>query len=554
MTSRNQSFVSGVATTAVLDERNAYSSIFQQYEKVIIDSLITSFGLDFLIQDQHGGDVDTIHNVRQIGQDELMGYKNSSNESAYNNRPDYDARSYHAGGNFQQTKHKARKTWQETYQDIDDEYQSGKIGFYGHTNAINPDRKAELDHIIECKSIHDDRGRVLSGLSGQSLADDPVNFAWTNKSLNASMGAWAKAKNDKYRKEHGCDAPMEMVDIKAYVNEHPELDPQTKANLLAHYEKSKKAYDQKINRAYYTSKSFFRDTTFAAAKTGFKMGVRQVLGLVFSEIWFAVKDTIKEGKKNGESLFRSIGEGVKQGFANAKAKYKELMERFLDGAIAGTLSSLTTTLCNIFFTTAKSLVRILRQSWASLVSATKVLLFNPDCLPPGETIRAAAKIIATGASVVVGTMVSELVAKTAIGTIPVVGTIAQTFCGTLVTGIMSCSLLYLLDNNKAVNWIVSIINKIPSVDKAVIYYREQAILLERYCADLFSIDLDTFKKETSTIHNAVKTLSMNMNTETLNSTLLNIYQQLGLELLWKSLSYKNEDEFWTDKEGAWGFS
>ena len=41
----NKNFVSGVATTAILDERNAYSSIFQQYEKVIIDSLITSFGL-----------------------------------------------------------------------------------------------------------------------------------------------------------------------------------------------------------------------------------------------------------------------------------------------------------------------------------------------------------------------------------------------------------------------------------------------------------------------------------------------------------------------------
>lgn len=550
----NKNFVSGVATTAILDERNAYSSIFQQYEKVIIDSLITSFGLDFLIQDQHGGDVDTIHNVRKIGQDELMGYKNSSNESAYNNRPDYDARSYHAGGNFQRTKHEARKTWQETYKDIDDQYQSGKIGFYGHTNAINPNRKAELDHIIECKSIHDDRGRVLSGLSGESLADDPVNFAWTNKSLNASMGAWAKGKNEQYRKEHGCDAPMEMVDIKAYINEHPDLNPETKQNLLAHYEKAKKAYDAKINRAYYTSKSFFRDTTFAAAKTGFKMGVRQVLGLVFSEIWFAVKDTIKAGKSTGESLFSSIGEGVKQGLLNAKSKYKELMERFLDGAIAGVLSSLTTTLCNIFFTTAKSLVRIIRQSWSSLVSATKVLLFNHECLPPGERIRAAAKILATGASVVAGTMVSELIAKTAVGAMPVVGSIVQTFCGTLVTGIMSCFLLYMLDNNKAINWIVSILNKIPSVDKAVIYYREQAILLEKYSADLFSIDLNTFKKEIETIHSAVISLSSNMEPEALNKCLQNIYKQLGLELPWQALSYRNEDEFWTDRENSWGFS
>ena len=554
MASNNPNFVKRVSETAVLDEHNVYSSIFQQYEKVIIDSLITSFGLDFLVRDQHGGDVDTIHNVRKIGQDELMGYKNSSNESAYNHRPNYDASSYHQGSNFQQTKHKARKTWQDTYKDIDDEYQSGKIGFYGHTKAVSPNRKAELDHIVECKSIHDDRGRVLSGLSGQSLADNPENFAWTNKSLNASMGAWAKSKNEQYRKKHGCDAPMEMVDIKAYVNEHPELDAQTKANLLAHYNKAKKKYDDQINRAYYTSKSFFRDTTTAAVKTGFLMGARQVLGLVFSEIWFAVKDVIKEGKKNGETLFNSIGKGIEQGLANSKKKYKDLMDRFLDGAIAGVLSSLTTTLCNIFFTTAKSLVRILRQSWASLVSATKILLFNPDCLPPGERIRAAAKILATGASVVAGTMVSEFISKTAIGMIPVVGNIVQTFCGTLVTGIMSCSLLYILDNNKAINWIVSVLNKIPSVDNAVIYYREQAILLERYSADLFSIDLDTFKKEIATIHESVKVLSVNMDSNKLNITLLNIYTQLGLELPWMTLNYENEEEFWTDRESAWGFS
>ena len=550
----NDTFVGSVASTVVLGEQNAYTSIFQQYEKVIIDSLVTSFGLDFLIQDQYGGDVDTIHNVRKIGQDELMGYKNSSNESVYNNRPNYDASSYHTSGNYQQTKHAARETWQETFKDIDDQYQSGKVGFYGHTNAISPDRKVELDHIIECKSIHDDRGRVLSGLSGQSLADDPVNFSWTNKSLNASMGGWAKGKNEQYRKEHGCDAPMEVVDIKAYVSEHPELDPKTKANLLAHYEKAKKAYDAKINRAYYTSECFFRDTTFAAANTGYKMGVRQVLGLVFGEIWFAVKDVIKAGKSTGESLFRSIGEGVKQGLSKAKANYKELMERFLDGAIAGVLSSLTTTLCNIFFTTAKSLVRILRQSWSSLVSATKVLLFNPDCLPPGERIRAAAKILATGASVVAGTMVSALIADTAVGAIPLVGTMVQTFCGTLVTGIMSCSLLYLLDNNKAINWIVSILNKIPSVDKVVLYYKEQAVLLEKYSADLFSIDLETFKKEIATIHNAVKSLSSGMSFDMLNKTLHDIYKRLGLELPWQALSYKNEDEFWTDRQGSWGFS
>lgn len=52
---------------------NIMTSIFKQYESVIIESIITSFGLDFLVKDRHGGDVDTIHNVRQIGKDEQIG-------------------------------------------------------------------------------------------------------------------------------------------------------------------------------------------------------------------------------------------------------------------------------------------------------------------------------------------------------------------------------------------------------------------------------------------------------------------------------------------------
>lgn len=36
-------------------EANVYNSIFEQYERIVIQSLITSFGLDFLVSDQHGG-------------------------------------------------------------------------------------------------------------------------------------------------------------------------------------------------------------------------------------------------------------------------------------------------------------------------------------------------------------------------------------------------------------------------------------------------------------------------------------------------------------------
>lgn len=549
----NASFTNNVSATPIISGSNAYISIFQQYEKVIINSLITSFGLDFLLTDQHGGDVDTIHNVRKIGQDELMSYKNSANESAYQNKPNYDPAAYHANSNFQQIKHQAREDWQTTGKDFADQYQSGKVGFYGHTNSISPDKKAELDHIIECKTIHDDRGRILSGLSGEQLANDPSNFAWTNKSLNASMGSWAKGVNQQYRKEHGCDAPLELCDKKAYVEAHPELDKQTKENILNHYSEAKKNYDAQINRAYYTSKTFFRDTTSAALKTGVRLGVRQAVGLFFSEIWFAVKDAIKAGKESGVSLFNSIGNGIKQGIKNAKERYKELTEKLLTGSLSGALSSLATTLCNIFFSTAKSLVRIIRQAFPSLISAIKTLLYNPQNLPFGEKMRAAAKILATGASIVVGTMVSEAIAKTGISAIPVVGPIIETFCGSLVAGIMSCSLLYLLDNNKVINKIVALLNKIPTVANIVAYYQRQAALLDEYCAQLLCIDLDTFKREVATVTQAVESLCRPMSPDMLHNTLISVHRQLNIPLPWQSPQYKSEDDFWTDRNTPWGF-
>ena len=526
-------------------ETNVYNSIFKQYERVVVQSLITSFGLDFLINryvDQHGGNVDTIHSVRQIGKDPQMSYKNTQNEKEYNNRGGYDNKTYHSDSRFTSVKANARQDYNENGTLIKDVY-TGKDLEYTKASAVPNDLLVELDHVIECKSIHEDRGRVLSGLNGIDLANSDENFAWTNKSLNASMGSWARQENERWKNEYGCDAPLLEVDMEAYfrkggfdnyLKNHPEVnidDPEaTKERMLEQYRKSRKAYNAKINQAYYTSPAFFKDAAKAAGIVGITMGLRQTLGLFFSEIWFAVRDEIKRCKEDGQALFNKIATGVKKGWENAKLKYKELWHKFIEGTISGVLSSLTTTLCNIFFTTAKNVVRIIRQSWASLVEATKILLFNPDFLPFGERFRAAAKIIATGASVVVGSMVGDLIAKTGVATIPVVGDIVQTFCGTLVSGILSCSLLYLLDRNSTVNKIVQVLNSIPTVDDVVVYYQTQGRLLEEYCAKLMDIDLAAFQKETQSYSKAVSILENVTNQQELNSALQIIYKKLDIKL------------------------
>ena len=508
-------------------EEDIYSNIFSQYEYIIIQSLITSFGLDFLldkvgmIKDQHGGDVDTIHNVRQIDKDKQMIYKNKQNEEKYNTREEYNSSNYHSHPNYIKTN--AQYSKQRKEGTLIDGYTGEKL---------DPKISHDLDHIVSSKEIHQDRGRVLSGLKGEDLANDPeTNLTPTNYHTNRSKG---QKSMDEYLEKNGSE----------YTEEQQER--MREKDRLA-----RKAYNEKINRAYYTSPAFFKDTAKAAGKVGVAMGLRQALGLVFSEIWFAVRDEMRQTKEDGKALFNSIALGIKGGLESAKLEYKELWHKFIEGTVGGILASLTTTLCNIFFTTAKNVVRIIRQSWASLVEATKILLYNPDFLPFGERFRAAAKIIATGASVVAGTMVGDLVAKTGVATIPVIGDIVQTFCGTLVTGILSCSLLYLLDRNYAVNKIVQVLNSIPTIDDIIVYYRMQARLLEEYCAKLMDIDLVAFQKEVHFYSEAVADLENADSQQELNFALQTLCKKM--ELISPIGNHKDMDSFMADPDSKLKF-
>ena len=75
-----------------LDNETVFSQMWSAYRGVILHSIVTSFGLDFLVHDQHGGDVDTIHGVRESGQ-----YKNPRNAADYEGRGEYDCLSHHGG-------------------------------------------------------------------------------------------------------------------------------------------------------------------------------------------------------------------------------------------------------------------------------------------------------------------------------------------------------------------------------------------------------------------------------------------------------------------------
>ncbi len=512
-------------------EENVFSSIWNEYERVIMQSLITSFGLDFLVHDQHGGDVDTIHNVREIGKDPNMTYKNAQNQADYVNRGEYNTHEYHQDPRYISINKK-----------VNESKKKGTLtdAYTGQTVAQNAN--IDLDHVISAKGIHDDSGRILAGLNGTDLANCDENLKPTDRSINRSM---QDKDMEDYLQKLEAERPQRqsrISELKAKGSlsdkERKELAKLKKLEQInpdkmrAEYKKARSAYEAKLAKAYYTSPKFLKDTAVAAGSRGAEMGMRQAIGFVFVEIWMSSKEEIKAlpPGKNLKDMLEAVASGVKKGVENAKVKYKEILAKFGEGFLSGALASLTTTICNIFFTTAKNLVKCIRQIYASVVEAGKILLFNPDNLLFGDRIKTSTIILATGASILVGTAVGELIQKTPIANIPGVGTFVTAFCSSLISGLVSCTLLVFLDRSKFMNKVVNALNRIPS---EVNNYKEIADTLEILAAKLENLDIAKFRVETEKYRNIATKIGVTESEQELNDLLLSAYNVFDIKISWK---------------------
>lgn len=493
-----------------------YEDLFSEYERIVMESLVKAFGLDALSRDQHGGDVDTIHNVRQIGKDAEMTYKNKENEMRYNNRGEYNSAEYHQHEGYIS---KNREISQKRKEGIlQDEYTG---------EAIPRNGRSDLDHVVSGKEIHDDPGRVLTEIDGADLANNtPDNLKVTNMHTNRSKKADSM---EEYLQKHGDEYTEEQKDRMRKLDQ-----------------KARKEIDAQLNRKYYTSSKFLTDTTTAAAKTGLQMGIRQVLGFVLVEVWAEIRNTLNKKKhsKAKEMLLSSVA-AIKRGIKNAKRRYKKMIAEFMNGAFAGVLASITTTLCNIFFTTAKNVVRIIRQSYVYIVEALKTIFINPENLALGDCISATVKILSVGGSVILGTMVQEAVSKSGIAGFPVVGEIVPAFCGALASGIVSCSLLYFFERSEYVKRIVIFLNELDMVNAAknfAIEAKRRADEVEAYALKVLDIDVDTFRTEVERIRDSICALDDVSSEEDLKNKMNNIYKELNIKKSWKgNLSNHMED-------------
>lgn len=486
--------------------------LFKEYERVIIESIITSFDLDtlldFINKDKVGGDVDTIHNVRLVGKDDDITYKNPENAKKFMNREKYISKEYHENC-------KKYKEKRDYFKEI---RKSGNLRDAYTGEKFKNTARSDLDHVIPANEIHNDPGRILADISGPELANAEKNLKPTNVHTNRSKREKTMAE---YLKKAGVEYTIEQ-----------------KKNMLNKDKIARNEYESKLFW-YYTSKNFGKDLSKTASMVGAKMGIRQAAGIIFAEIWFELENELN----NPESSFNK-SKGIKKRSkalilavkkAKKNIKTKQVLLKLKDGFIAGVLASITTTLCNIFTKTARRFVKIMRESYVSFVQACKILFLNPEKLPLEDKLTAASKILSVGVSIAAGTLVAELISDSGIASIPEIGDIVATFCGSFVTGILSCTLLYFWDNTQIIHNLVSFWNNLKNKFNSAIadYYDEQEKLFEEFAAQLYKLDIEKFRKDIRTFKNAVKGIENIFDEKELNKFLKEIYSRLNIKYPWQ---------------------
>ena len=395
--------------------------------KEVINSIVTPFGLGKIVAayDKVGGNVTTIHNANQkiyAKQEDEYNRKDYTNTKNSNGQQFAGDSKNSVGSNFTKSKMDDDKNVVDAY--------TGKIQ---KADTTSP------DHVESLSQYHKDGGFMQSNTQKANFATDENNLALTDRSINQSMRDFDKEEWKHKESEKGLKNKDKF-----------ELDEQKLNNEL---NKAKEIKEKHLPTNLEKGQYYVKNSALTGVNEGLKMGMQQAIGLIMSEFFTALFDEILDIYKNGFSngfeddrFFTVLKERIINIAKKIQTKWKDVAIAFKDGILSGFISNFVTTIVNIFATTWKRFVRIIREGILSLFKAIKILIFPPKDLTFEEAMHEAKKIIATGLIVSLGVLLEEAVSKFLSG-IPFSNMLTSIFVGAL-TGIAITMTVYYIDKKK----------------------------------------------------------------------------------------------------------
>ena len=279
------------------------------------------------------------------------------------------------------------------------------------------------------------------------MNEDPSLHLYFNEDERkriANANSNAAATNSKLNRKKKAKTNPEIIKNKEIVEEHDI----SKKKMLSKHIKAKTAINAK--KTYEVGKR----VTKTGAQEGLKMGLQQAVGMLLQELAVAMFDEVKDiyaagfkGKKPDKNFLKIIQKRLQRVCNRVLRRWKDVAKAFGEGTISGFLSNLVTVIINMFVTTGKRLVRLIREGLFSLLRAIKILLFPPEGMTLKQAAHEASKLIAAGLIIAGGVMLEELIEQ-AIKGVPFLvpfSDILTTFVMGLVTGLATTFIVYSLD-------------------------------------------------------------------------------------------------------------
>lgn len=499
-----------------------------EINQVVTKSLVTTFGLDFLLfEDKKGGDVDTIQNVRQ----DIWATK--AEKIKYENREKYDSAAYHQHHNYIQKGRNDKQTQENGT--LKDKYRKDK--------NLSKGQNRDLDHVISAHEIHNDAGRMLAGLDGVALANQDSNLSSTSSSINRTKKQHSVDKFLDNLPETISNREIELSKLNQKLHGMPQSTPQERHEFQQVQDKirkkqqsldelkqvdseSMKKVDEKARaetekqiNSYYQSTKFFKASLTSAGIAGLKMGLRETLGLILAEIWFEIKAAIpsiyvkyKTVEFRIKNFLGDLKDTVLNIIERVKQRFKDVVSSFRDATISGVFASLSTTVLNIFLTTTKFWGKIIRETWLNLIKVMKMVFFNPENLSTGELTKATFKILSASIGIIVGMLMHEGLA--ALNSMPL-GNLVVDFASALTSGIVILALNYFIEQSEIMQKFWSYLDQVKTkYEKILDNFREINKELDQYILQLtqleFGLNIDEISVFTEQLNSANSELERNI--------------------------------------------
>ena len=341
---------------------------------VIENTIISEFGIiSMFLQNQDGGNVTTIHNAQQ---------------KIYADKKDkYDRKTYTDTKNS-----KGQKFAGDGKNSVGSNFTKSKMDKDGnvmdaYTGKIRQAKETSPDHIESISQFHKDGGFMLSDTKKADFATDEDNLALTGKDINTSLRDYSKAEWKDKKRENGKTN-----------KEHFDVDEKLLNEAVA---KGKSASKKHLPTFTEKTKFYLRDATKTGVKEMVNAAKGAIFGILLKEISQIVISEIKIVFKNfgnekpNEIIKRLKGRLVDK-FDELKKTWKDIIRDIFKISLSAFFSNLIIMVINIFATTLKNTVKIIRAGFGSICAAIRIMAYPPSHVDKDDVMYEASKILITG--------------------------------------------------------------------------------------------------------------------------------------------------------------